>query len=110
MKQSTLVLASLLFGLCALGGVSGCASNSSVIVEGDRGKVSVETAPRAEGDSPRAEGNSPSEPGKIPPGHMPPPGACRIWYPDRPPGHQPPPGDCRALERQVPPGAWLIRA
>jgi len=45
----------------------------------------------------------------IPPGHMPPPGKCRIWFPDRPPGHQPPPGDCWQLERQVPPGAWLIR-
>jgi hypothetical protein len=41
----------------------------------------------------------------IPPGHYPPPGECRIWYPDRPPGHQPPPGKCGA----VPPGAWLIR-
>lgn len=41
----------------------------------------------------------------IPPGHYPPPGECRIWYPDRPPGHQPPPGNCR----NVPPGAWLIR-
>jgi hypothetical protein len=40
----------------------------------------------------------------IPPGHYPPPGECRIWYPDRPPGHQPPPGKCRP----VPPGAWLI--
>jgi hypothetical protein len=37
MKQSTLVLASLLLGLSALGGVSGCASNSSVVIEGDRG-------------------------------------------------------------------------
>lgn len=41
----------------------------------------------------------------IPPGHYPPPGECRIWYPDRPPGAQPPPGKCR----QVPPGAWVIR-
>jgi hypothetical protein len=41
----------------------------------------------------------------IPPGHYPPPGECRIWYPDRPPGHQPPPGKCD----RVPPGAWVIR-
>lgn len=42
----------------------------------------------------------------IPPGHYPPPGECRVWYPDRPPGHQPPPGSCHA---RVPRGAWLIR-
>lgn len=42
----------------------------------------------------------------IPPGHMPPPGECRIWYPDRPPGHQPPPGGCG---ERVPPGAVMIR-
>ena len=46
---------------------------------------------------------------KIPPGHLPPPGECRIWYPDRPPGHQPPPGDCYTLRYQVPPGAFLVR-
>jgi hypothetical protein len=40
----------------------------------------------------------------IPPGHYPPPGSCRIWYPDRSPGHQPPPGRCS----RVPPGAWVI--
>src|SRR5690606_2891782 len=45
----------------------------------------------------------------IPPGHMPPPGECRIWHPDRPPGHQPPPGDCAALRHRVPPGAFLVR-
>ena len=44
----------------------------------------------------------------IPYGHYPPPGECRLWYPDRPPGQQPPPGDCRSL-RSVPRGAWLIR-
>ena len=45
----------------------------------------------------------------IPPGHLPPPGKCRIWYPGRPPGHQPPPGACATLARRVPPGAWLVR-
>jgi len=34
---------------------------------------------------------------KIPPGHYPPPGQCRLWYPGRPPGQQPPPVQCRSL-------------
>lgn len=46
---------------------------------------------------------------QVPPGHMPPPGSCRIWFPDRPPGQQPAPGDCRHLRHHVPPGAVLIR-
>ncbi|MCI0331474.1 MAG: hypothetical protein L0196_11120 [candidate division Zixibacteria bacterium] len=44
----------------------------------------------------------------IPPGHLPPPGECRIWYPGRPPGHQPPPGRCGKLARELPAGAWLV--
>jgi hypothetical protein len=50
-----------------------------------------------------------AEPVHIPPGHLPPPGECRIWYPDRPPGHQPPPGPCHQLQYQVPPGAVLVQ-
>lgn len=46
---------------------------------------------------------------EIPPGQMPAPGACRIWFPGRPPGQQPPPGDCGTLRLQVPPGAILLR-
>ncbi|WP_189471653.1 hypothetical protein [Litchfieldella qijiaojingensis] len=45
----------------------------------------------------------------IPPGHMPPPGECRIWYPDLPPGQQPPPGHCDELQYRVPPDAVLIQ-
>lgn len=46
---------------------------------------------------------------RIPPGHYPPPGQCRVWHPDVPPGQQDPPGDCDELERQVPPGAYLVQ-
>ena len=35
----------------------------------------------------------------IPPGHLPPPGECRVWYDDRPAGQQPPPTGCREAER-----------
>ncbi len=43
---------------------------------------------------------------RIPNGHLPPPGACRVWFPGEPPGQQPPPGPC---DGEVPPGAVLIR-
>lgn len=45
---------------------------------------------------------------KIPPGHFPPPGQCRVWHPGAPPGHQPAPGACSRVERDVGPGDWLI--
>lgn len=44
----------------------------------------------------------------IPPGQLPPPGSCRIWFPGRPPGHQPAAGRCDDLASRVPPGAWLV--
>ena len=47
--------------------------------------------------------------GAIPPGHYPPPGECRWWFPNRPPGQQPPPGPCGKLRHQAPPGAFLVR-
>lgn len=35
----------------------------------------------------------------VPPGHLPPPDACRVWYDGVPPGHQPPPTSCYEAER-----------
>jgi hypothetical protein len=36
---------------------------------------------------------------RIPPGHMPPDGLCRVWYEGVPPGRQPQPTTCSAAER-----------
>lgn len=44
----------------------------------------------------------------VPPGHYPPPGQCRVWYPGRPPGHQAPPTRCGALRGRVPRGAFVL--
>ena len=47
----------------------------------------------------------------IPPGHLPPPGQCRVWMPGEPPGKQKKKnaaGDCSRLARQVPAGGWLV--
>jgi hypothetical protein len=38
----------------------------------------------------------------VPPGHFPPPGSCKLWYPERPAGQQPPPASCAELIRTAP--------
>lgn len=45
---------------------------------------------------------------RIPNGHRPPPGECRIWYPNLPAGQQPPPFKCDEARRRVEPGGWVI--
>ncbi|HEV2743251.1 MAG TPA: hypothetical protein VGV91_08860 [Rubrobacter sp.] len=69
--------------------------------------VEVEERDREDEDRDREERAEAREEGglKIPNGHRPPPGSCRVWFPDRPPGHQPPPGPC---DVDVPAGAVLI--
>jgi hypothetical protein len=62
----------------------------------------------ADGRDYRGHGARGGERVAIPVDHLPPPGACRIWLPDRPPSNQPPSGPCRQLLRHVPPGAVLV--
>ncbi|TGD78976.1 hypothetical protein [Hymenobacter wooponensis] len=58
---------------------------------------------------PRPGTPGPRELAGVPKGHYPPPGECRIWYPNRPPGHQPPPTSCdRLVGVRLEPGAFIL--
>jgi hypothetical protein len=101
-------LAALMIVIFLLLTIFGCARRGTVILENEEGRVIIESKGE-EPHSEEAEPYYPSEVLKIPKGHMPPPGKCRIWYPNLPPGQQPPVGECEDLQYKVPPGAWLIR-
>lgn len=45
---------------------------------------------------------------RVPPGHYPPPGQCRLWFEGRPPGRQPRPGRCEQFIGKVPAGAFIL--
>ena len=68
----------------------------------------VQTRPRAEPAVVVVDGEDDRSRLGVPPGHLPPPGECRLWIPGRPPGHQPPPGSCSRIEREAPPGSWVL--
>lgn len=98
--------------LLAVLGAGGCSSHRSPgsdtepVVEA--GAVQTGTKD-AEAGSP--DGRSTGAQYNIPPGHLPPPGMCRIWVPDEPPGQQEkkyPVGRCSALRANIPAGAWLV--
>lgn len=87
--------------------------SADVIWEGRRGSVGIRVQGGSEPHPPVGYHRSrPStgyyepnyrQPGPphIPPGHLPPPGACRVWFYDRPPGHQPPPTSCHRAEHEA---------
>lgn len=87
MKTSIAILLSVLLG--------GCAGSAGVHIRS--------SGPGASHDAvhgPVTHGKSLH----VPPGHLPGPGECRVWFPGRPPGQQPPKGRCGS----VPAGAWLL--
>jgi hypothetical protein len=44
----------------------------------------------------------------VPPGHLPPPGQCRVWVPGKPPGHQAKARTCDGIERSAAAGTWIL--
>jgi hypothetical protein len=44
----------------------------------------------------------------VPPGQLPKPGLCRLWFPDRPPGRQPKARPCAEVESGAPAGTWVL--
>ncbi len=91
--RSTLALASML----VLALATGCARDPVLVsTPGPRGDVVLD------------DERGPRKLGRIPPGHYPPPGQCRVWFPGRPPGQQPPPRRCRELRGRVPRGAFVL--
>jgi hypothetical protein len=58
--------------------------------------------------SARKEGKSTAASLGIPPGHLPPPGQCRVWIPGEPPGHQAKARGCANVEKAAPAGSWIV--
>ena len=58
---------------------------------------------------PQAGTTGPRELAGVPRGHYPPPGECRVWYPNRPAGQQPPATNCdRLASVRLEPGAFIL--
>jgi hypothetical protein len=102
-------------GLAVLGLV-GCASGGYPVVIGPRPEVVV--VRDGDRDYPDRRGRGRGDRGdgayrgyrsiRVPRGHYPPSGACRVWYAGRPPGHQPPPVRCDRLYGRAPRGAFIL--
>ncbi|MCG2586956.1 hypothetical protein [Rhodohalobacter sulfatireducens] len=104
MKMTLLkLIAFILFGTL----MSGCMVSGGILIEPE--PVVIGDPPRK--DEPRREHHRIGRKHhiKIPPGHMPPPGKCRVWLDDRPPGQQPPPVSCHSIRHRIPYGAVVVR-
>jgi len=83
-------------------------SLGSIALIGVLSGCSVTVAARGPAPTPEHAVVADQEEYHIPPGHMPPPGGCRAWYPGQPPGHQPPADDCGRLLNSPHAGAVVL--
>jgi hypothetical protein len=101
-----LPLTALLLGAAVAAGCSTSSGRPLPVPGGPDGTVIVADDGRAGPHERRGAHGARSV--RVPPGHYPPPGQCRIWHPGRPPGHQPPPARCDQLRGRVPYGAFIL--
>ena len=103
-----------LLGLAVIG-LMGCGSSRYPVEIGDRRPdVIVVDDDRRGGRDDDRRGNRGGNRGygyrslRVPPGHYPPRGACRVWFEGRPPGRQPRAMRCDQLYGRVPYGAFIL--
>ena len=110
MNRSIVVLAVL--------GLMGCSTGRypvvigprepDVVVVGDDGRDYPDRRGRGRGNRDRDDEYRGYRSLRVPPGHYPPRGACRVWYEGRPPGRQPRATNCDRLYGRVPYGAFIL--
>lgn len=66
------------------------------------------TTVKVQPPSPRARAQNSQITLGVPPGHLPPPGECRVWIPGRPPGRQAPPRSCDGILSTAPAGSIVL--
>jgi hypothetical protein len=100
---------SLLIGIIAAFsfGLSGCMVSGGILIEPE--PVIIGNPPGKKVYHHKSKKHNKRHYIKIPPGHMPPRGMCRVWFKDRPPGHQPPPVSCHRIGPRIPYGAVLVQ-
>ncbi|UCD25634.1 MAG: hypothetical protein JSW51_06895 [Gemmatimonadota bacterium] len=72
--------------------------------------VHINTTPDPEPAQTQASATGPSTAATlgIPPGHLPPPGQCKVWIPGDPPGHQAAARSCEGIDAVAPAGSWVL--
>ncbi len=107
------MLGAVLIGLVATGCARRVSTTSSPRVLGSPTVVAVNDddgggAKAKQNAKGKAPARGPRKLGGVPPGHFPPKGQCRLWFPGRPPGKQPPSTSCSSLRGRVPAGAFIL--
>ena len=106
------------FALLLMAGITACSSSNADVETGpDPQAQTIPGAADDRGSEPELKNDHVPENAStaakfgIPPGHLPPPGQCRVWMPGEPPGKQKkkyPAGDCALVSGDVPAGGWLV--
>ena len=109
MRRSLFGLAILTLVGCASGGVFG-GREPDVVIVGDDGRRYPDDRdyPERRGRGRGDDSNRGYRSLRVPPGHYPPRGACRVWFEGRPPGRQPRATSCERLYGRVPYGAFIL--